>query len=620
MALRPATARGTPDRPGSLLALALWAGIVTGCAEVAAVAGKLVGPDFSHRSPDALWMTPAFDAVLFALLGGVLAAVGRLVRIPWRVAAGGFAGMGVLLVLLLFPSLHRLAGLVLAAGVGIQVARALSNREPRAARVVQRSLACLAGGVCVLAVLMVSWRAVREHWLVHSRPAAQQGAPNVLLLILDTVRAADLSLYGYARRTTPELERFAERGTVFELAFAPSSWTTPSHASIFTGRWALELDVTTRHGLSLRWPTLAEALRARGYATAGFVANADYAGWESGLSRGFEHYDDYPLTLWTASAGTAFGIAVYPSLHRPLSRVLYRLPLLWRLRLPQPHRNASAEEIADGLLRWLDRARPAPFFAFLNFMDAHPPYTPPDSFRYRYRSRILRPVSPEASAAVPSVRLTPADLRPKQDVYDGSIAYLDSLLGRLFRELERRRLLDNTLVIITADHGDEFAEHGLVGHGLSLYRLSLQVPLLVWLPARVPPGLRVAAPVSLRNLASTVLDFVPPGPQLPGRSLARFWTGADTTPDTIVASANQTENLPLWLPVSRGDLNSIALNGLRYIRNEGDGTEELYDLEHDVLERWNLVGSAEGTGLLREHRAALGALVSSASEPDVADR
>ncbi len=624
MQFQPTATPAVTRDPASLLTLALWAGIVTGFAEVAAIVVPLFGPGFAQRSRDAVWMIPAFDGALFAVLGVVLVVLAVLVRIPWRVAAGVFAGLGALLVLLLFPRLHQLAALIVAVGVGTQVARLLQNRVPAATRVVRQSLPWLVGSICLLAVVTAGWQVLGERRRVEARPAAQHGAPNVLLLILDTVRAANLSLYGYARRTTPELERFAERGTTFDLGFAPCSWTAPSHASMFTGRWTVELDVTGVHRLSPRWPTLAETLHARGYATAAFVANQVYAGWESGILRGFEHREDYPLTLWTATESTAFGIEWYPSIRRvarPILNRVNRVPLLWRLRLPQPSRRPSAEHITTAFLGWLDHIPPAPFFAFLNFMDAHPPYTPPDSFRSRYHLPILRPVSPAARTDPLNVRLTPADMRPRHDAYDGSIAYLDSQLGRLFRELERRRLLDNTLVIIVGDHGDEFGEHGLAGHGNSLYRLSLHVPLVVSFPGHVPAGRRVTVPVSLRNLAATVLDLVAVGATpLPGRSLARFWNGGDGTADTIIAGVRQTANLPPSFPVSRGDLNSIAFDGLRYIRNDGDGTEELYDFEHDVLERWNLVGSDSGRRLVPRYRAALAALMRGESGQRLSDR
>ncbi len=259
-------------------------------------------------------------------MGIGLAALGYLVRVPWRVAAGALAGLGALLVLLVFPQLHRLAAVALAVGVGAQAARLATRRAEAAVRLVRRSLPWLLASVGILAGLSVGWRTLQERRLVRSRPLAQPGAPNVLLLILDTVRAADLSLYGYSRATTPELERFAQRGTVFDRAFAAASWTTASHGSIFTGRWPSELGITWHRGLGPQWPMLSEVLRARGYATAAFVANEAYAGWETGLSRGFEHFDDYPRSLWTAVQGTAFGRRLYGPSRNRLAAIFGQLP------------------------------------------------------------------------------------------------------------------------------------------------------------------------------------------------------------------------------------------------------------------------------------------------------
>jgi arylsulfatase A-like enzyme len=610
------------EPPRSLLGLALWAGLVTGFGELAVSWVDRLQTEYVLRSRDAVWMVPAFDAALFGIVGILLIVVARVVHLSWRIAAGFFGGLGLLLVLLLFPRLHPVASVIVALGAGVQIARLLTDRAGGAARVVRRTLPWLVLSVGIVAAVTLGWRTLGERRLASSRPTAGRDAANVLLLILDTVRSGNLSLYGYARSTTPELEHFAQEGTVFNHAFSPASWTTPSHASIFTGRPVLDLGVSWDRALDSRWPTLAEMLRARGYATAGFVANQSYAGWDSGLGRGFEHYDDYPVSLWVATSGTAFGRVLYPTIREWVAPMTAGVPLLWRLYLPHPFERRSAERMNHTFLEWYDRTRPAPFFAFINYMDAHEPYTPPDSFRTRFSAPKSRPVSAEAWTESPELPLTPTDVAPRQARYDGSIAYLDSQLGHLFRELDRRGLLDNTLIIVTSDHGEEFAEHGLVSHGNSLYRLSLHVPLVIRFRGHVPAGHRVTAPVSLQHLAATVLDLVGPDPktQLSGRSLARHWSGVDTAGDTVIASIARVPQQPAWYPASRGDLNSIAFDGWRYIRTEGPGTEELYDFKHDVLERFNLIGSPEADRLLPLYRAALTSLMRAGPVPQLAEQ
>ena len=606
---------------GAVIALALWTGLVVGYVEIADFGMQFLMGLYAERSRDAVWMVPTFYATLFLVVGLILIPAARLAWLSWQTVAGFFAGLGTLLVLLLFPWLHWLASIVLAVGVGTSIARLSPDWMPMVKRFVHRTLPWLGLSVGVLALTTFGWHAFRERRLMASRPPAERGAPNVLLLILDTVRAANMSLYGFARRTTPELEHFAEGGTTFERAFSAASWTTPSHASMFTGQWPINLNVTWRDPLGSRWPTLAEVLRAHGYATAGFVANEVYAGWGSGLMRGFERYDDYPLSLWSAVKGTAVFQVIYPHVRNVVGPRLGGLPLLWRLKLPVTSRHRSGDRINRAFLDWLDETRPSPFFAFLNFMDAHGPYTTSESFRNRYREPGMRGLSEADWKRVRRQPVSHAKAWPREAFYDGSIAYLDSQLGELFRELDRRHLLENTLIIVTADHGEEFAEHGLMDHGNSLYRLSVHVPLVIRFSGHVPAGRRITAPVSLRNLAATVLELVNVDRSaLPGRSLTRFWSGGDATPDTIVNGIVKVDNQPAWYPVSQGDLNSVAFDGWRYIRNEGTGAEELFDFEHDVLERWNLVGSTKADSLLPKYRAALAAVNEPASKPRLARR
>jgi arylsulfatase A-like enzyme len=297
--------------------------------------------------------------------------------------------------------------------------------------------------------------------------------------------------------------------------------------------------------------------------------------------------------------------------------VLPHLPLLWRLKLPVPERFAPAADMNATLLAWLDREDRRPFFAFVNYMDAHIPYTPPDSFATKFHSPPPRPPSPDGQRRAPRQRLSPADVHTRLDRYESAITYLDSELGRLFAALDRRGLLANTLVVVTSDHGEEFAEHGLIEHGNSLYHASLHVPLVLHFPGRVPGGVRVIQPVSLRNVAATVLDLVgdtDPG-GLPGRSLARTWRGGDDSnaPDTILASVSRALNQPEWYPASGGPMNSIAVDGWRLIRNEGDGREELYDFVTDSLERYDEAATEHGRELRRSLATALDRMLTAPS-------
>ena len=206
----------------------------------------------------------------------------------------------------------------------------------------------------------------------------------------------------------------------------------------------------------------------------------------------------------------------------------------------------------------------------------------------------------------------PAQLQEEIDAYDGAIAHLDSQTDELLSGLEDRGLLERTLVIITADHGEEFEEHRVFEHGYSLYRPGVQVPLLIRLPGAASGGLRVTVPVSLRDLPATIADLtgLADDSPFPGRSLASYWGGADRQRDqeAILSEVNQVTGHPLWFPVSKGHLKSITFGGLTYIRG-GDGTEQLFDFDSDPWEVRDLASTERGPELLARYRALLDSAV-----------
>jgi arylsulfatase A-like enzyme len=256
------------------------------------------------------------------------------------------------------------------------------------------------------------------------------------------------------------------------------------------------------------------------------------------------------------------------------------------------------------------QGRREPFFVFLNYVDAHGPYLPPAEFAAPFQSAPVadpfRRFVEKPKRGVPDSTI----LREERDAYDGSIAYLDAELEKLFRELERRGAMENTLVIVTSDHGEEFGEHGLMGHGNSLYRPSLQVPLLLWRRGGIPGNVSVDAAVSLRDLAATIMEQVDGSASnaVPGRSLSRFWTVGDNARvsggDTLVAEVAFTPRLPEWYPVSKGNMKSVAFAGMRYIRN-GDGRPELYDFNSDIMEQHDLARDSSYAARLEDFRSLI---------------
>ena len=567
-------------------------------------------------SGDFYWMAPL---ALLAVVGSVVAVLSLLTRL-WRHRAivwlSLFAPSSLIAVnlLILVPGMAHYAAALLATGIAVQVTRGVLARPEAAARLMRRSTVPL-----VLAFLAFGG------FQFLSSPAPQfpsssvpqipssTSHPNVLLITLDTVRAANLSLYGYARHTTPQIERYARQGVVFAEAQSTAPWTLPSHASMFTGRWPHELPADHDTPLDGAFPTLAEYLRDRGYATAGFVGNLKYVGAGSGLNRGFGRYEDYSASIGEIASTST------------LVRTIADNFRLRRLLENDEHLNRiTADELNARALGWMGAQKGAPFFAFLNYFDAQEPYLPPAPFDRQFGpGRAHGRHSPlHHWLWNPAVGHRPFDDAERQeeiDAYDGGLAHLDAVIGRLLDRLDEQGILANTLVVITSDHGEEFGEHGVYEHGYSLYRTSVHVPLIV-----IPPrstGTPVAAgaggtpasivtPVSLRDLAATVVDLagLGEGAPFPGSSLAGLWRGTSTMGSPLLTTVTPSPGQPDWFPSSKGEMKALVHEGLRYIRN-GDGREELYDFAADRWERTNLAALPERQQALAGARAALDRLM-----------
>ena len=410
-----------------------------------------------------------------------------------------------------------------------------------------------------------------SRWTVPHGTAGNDSAPNVLLLVLDTVRAIELGLYGFTPSTSPSLDGLGASGVVFDQAVSTASWSAPSHASLFTGRNPGELSIDWDRPLDTTYPTLAEELRRAGYSTIGIVANTAYASAETGLGRGFDRYEDYQLTLRRALA--------MPSLTRRIldrkRESLHEPPLDGAGRIP-------AASVSRRLLSWLERRPARPYFAFLNFYDAHAPYSAPEPFW----SRLLPGETRRAIPIRASRRGDPTE-SPARKAYAAAISHLDSEIGALLGSMLERGDLDNTLVVVTADHGEEFNEHAALGHGQTLYTQALRVPLLLFWPGHLP-ATRVSDPVSLARLPATIMDLVGRKGPFPGPSLAPFWRG---DPSPRVAAMSTVTFPPIRNgreTVTRRSLASVQVGRFHYIEYPDDSIGRLYDHTTDPLELRNL--------------------------------
>jgi arylsulfatase A-like enzyme len=613
--------------PATILVVAIWIGLLAGFLDLGHI-GLLV---FKHRLIEGdkllrlgghfFWIIPMGVAVLVLMPGTALALIALLFRaaVPLGLVVGLLSFVGFLEISSRLP-LAFWSSLLLCAGLATQSGRVAGNMRPQFLGLVRRTGPVLVATLLAVVLLTFGGRAWSEHRAVASLPPAPADARNVLLIVWDTVRAANLSLHGYGRPTTPYLERLAARGVRFDHAFATSSWTLPSHASLFTGHWPHEQTADWTSPLDQSHLTLAEHLGSHGYDTAGFVANLDYCGRQTGLARGFVHYEDYPINVTEI-------FARYLGLGRRIDLISlgflvnslfgghsgHSIPIL---PLSKEHAK-SGEAIDRAFLDWLlwQQTRGRPFFAFLNYVDAHPPYEVSD---LSTRPFGLRPSSWRDLSILSrwneldKTRLPPRDVQMAIDIYDDCIGYLDRRLAALLNELKERGVLEDTLVIVTSDHGEHLGDHRLFFHGCSLYRQLVEVPLVIVDPRQEAVDRAVAEPASLRELPATIVELLTLGSDnpFPGRPLTRFWRRE------TAASVRQPEPIlmetgtPIFLtnqgrePAARGPLKSLIAEGMHYIRS-ADGLEELYNLGTDSDERFNVAGAPGASEFLPRLRDSL---------------
>jgi choline-sulfatase len=379
---------------------------------------------------------------------------------------------------------------------------------------------------------------------VGAADAGRTSRPNIVLYLVDALRADHLGCYGSRLGVSPRIDEFAAEATVFEDAVAQSSWTKAAVASIFTGVWPPTHGVHGPHDrLPDDLPTMPELLRDAGYHTAAVVANA-YVGRSFGFDRGFEHFEFLTHTVGDSSV-----------IHARLVQLLDQLP--------------AAE----------------PFFLYVHTVDPHAPYSPPDEFRHRHAAEVREPevgqVSTVRGLARGELSASPPMTVDLRALYAAEVAFNDFNFGRLVRELRQRGQFDESLIIVVSDHGEAFGEHESWTHGLDLHDEALRIPLVVHFPGSLNRGVRVRHTVQQADLTPTVLraaGVVPP----------KGLDGAD-----LLAFADRPRDRELYCYLDYwGRRGAAVLLGewklIRPLSEEfGSGTQ-LYDRRSDPGESANL--------------------------------
>jgi len=596
-----------------VLRIALWFGILAGLMEGV---GFLIFERINwerwalmvHVSKEILWISVLVDVAFFCAVAIPIAALGHFVqKFPvMKVGVFAFAFLTAYDWLEVTERLDNRACILLGLGVAAAVSRWFAKRETKAVRFWDKSLPWLLTG----AVLVFGWveggRALREYRSVSQLPAAAPNSPNILLVVLDTLRADHVSSYGYTRPTTPNIDRLAREGVLFENAFSTSPWSLPSHASIVTGRYQFDHGVENIDPNRLfmwtqpvlgKYPTLGEALQQKGYRTGAFSANRIYFSANLGFAQGFQHFEDYFHSPADMFMRTLFGrVFVRRYLYRSWKSLPKRFLLHFRFtKVLDPDEEGSAghsgpfttrkraETVNREALRWIDKNREHPFFAFLNYFDVHHPYGGPE-FGFT----------------------APWEEKERVDRYDGGLKYADDQLGWLMAELQKRGIAKNTIVVITADHGESLMQHSLESHGKALYSEEIRVPLIFFYPGHMPAGLRINTVVTNASIAATLAEAagVEEGKEFPTPSLTSLWQGSSSgvhwppvlaeVSDKQFWGKNDVDAPHMVVPTAvQGAMKAVVAEDWHLIVHKKLGVQ-LYNLKQDPGETRNLVETAAG--------------------------
>jgi arylsulfatase A-like enzyme len=414
--------------------------------------------------------------------------------------------------------------------------------------------------------------------------------PNIILIVWDTVRRDHLSVYGYERATTPYLNEFAKESILYTNAVSVSPWTRPSHASMFTGLYPRshgahffyrpEMDISSKDYLDLPddVTTLAEILKEMGYQCGGISANHVHAGRGAGLDQGFDYfYDQY--NPWYLYRPSTF------DLNRALiNKIKPWMPAHFYFTF-NTH-SPTAEQINSKSLKWLDSTGDdGPFFLFINFMDAHEPYSPPQRLinlfpGYQSELALIHPsgilyeiIGPEKER-----ELTERERIHLVSEYDAELVYLDEQLKILMDEIKERGWYHDAMIVVTSDHGEYFGEHGLLFHNIDLYSEVLDIPLIIKYPGRTPSGVNTSV-IENRDLFNIILNQA--GFEKDIQSLeANPWLAAAE----LYRRGPKKINLVQFMLTKR----AVLFDNFKFIASS-DGADELYDIDADPFESINLL-------------------------------
>jgi arylsulfatase A-like enzyme len=422
--------------------------------------------------------------------------------------------------------------------------------------------------------------------------------PNIVLISIDTLRADHLSCYGYGRQVSPFIDSLAAQGTIYRNNYSTGVWTPPGHASMLTGLYVSEHGVYGDRRLSHNIPTIATVLRANGYQTAGFVNNSQ-VGELVGLDKGHDTF----VEVWK-------GIKPRSTIERVVRGGIRKI------RESLGHEDMGASRTNKLIRDWIGNHidRETPFYAFLHYIEPHNPLNPPHPYKNKYLDKSftnldmkkMRKVAHNPLICfVEDLNLSQEEIEFLKALYDAEIAYTDSKISEIVTILKENNLYENTMIIITADHGEHFGEHGLFSHVASLYEEILRVPLIIKFPLGVSHPKEVTHLTQLVDIFPTVMDITHlPKESLPNNSGISLLDKLETPSNCRnFIFAEWEGRIPMFLQdyIAKGaratniDPLKVKMRVLRdqqykYIWRE-DGKEELYHITSDHKELNNLANT-----------------------------
>ncbi len=448
-------------------------------------------------------------------------------------------------------------------------------------------------------ILLLSVPVLAAGFATLSCSGSANDRPNVLWVVWDTTRADQMSLYGFDKPTTPFLEEWAKKALVFDDCTSTGSSTVPSHGAMFTGLLPSEHGANNRHhNLDGRLTTLAELFRRSGYSTFLWAANPHISS-EEGFAQGFdvEHHPWDELNKPKALEILRSKVSRKDQSSEIVGKIIAGHFREWDIK-------AAGELGVVNLLNFLEKKDSGkPFYAFLNYMEAHRPFVPPEKFRQVFMTpeqvdrsyKVDRSWIPMWSYTFGLKEYTPEELQIMALTYDACIAELDSLFKDLIQTLDSKGYLDNTIVVLTGDHGEHLGEHHMLDHQFSLYQGLVHVPLVLYFPHRIKPG-RVEDPVQNYDIFPTLLELadLQPPKGLDSKAVSLLHTSPNRVrlseyPSDMDGPLLQVKKLnPSWDPTPfQRRLKALYQDHYKFILGS-DGKKELYNLQEDPDEKVNL--------------------------------